>query len=310
MSLEFIAMHEPIAGPEQHTTEWLEVHRTHVTASRMAAILGQSEYSTALDEFLVMTGRKKPFEGNEWTRRGNRYEPAIIGDYCEQEGRSVEYPVPLYFHPTIAGIAASPDAIILPNRRGLVEAKWSMSPSIAAQLGEEETDHIPTTWLIQAQTQMSVMGAEFVEFAVLLYGRLRVYLVQRHEGLIATIEQAAVEFLERVKNDDPPEADYQNEGAANALRILYGLDEGKEIDLDADGYALWERRQYAALTQSAAEKEKKALDAEMLAMMQGAAVAWTPDGGKIKRTVVTVPEKIVKGYSFERFFYSKAKGTK
>ena len=298
---------KPRPGPDQHSPEWLELHRTHVTASRIAAILGQSEYATALDVYLEMTGKMPPFEGNEFTRRGTRYEPAIVGDYCEQEGKQVEYPVPLYFHPTIEGLAASPDGIILPDRIGGLECKYSMSPSIAQQLGEEESDQIPTPWLLQAQCQMSVMGFEYVDFAVLLYGRLKVYHVRRHDRLIATIEAAAVDFLQRIRENDPPEPDYADEGASNAIRTLYGLDESECVSLDEEGSKLWEARQDAAHREREAEKQKKEYDARVLDLMHGAVVAFTRDGGTIKRTVVTVAEKVVKGYAFERFFYSKPK---
>jgi putative phage-type endonuclease len=300
----------PRIGPPQHSPEWFAVHKTHVTASRIAAILGESEYQTALDVFLEMTGRREPFGGNEFTRRGTRYEPAIVGDYCEQEGKQVEYPVPLYFHPTIEGMAASPDAIILPERRGLLECKWTMSRDIAAQLGEEETDHVPTPWLLQAQCQMAVMGAEFVDFAALVYGRLKVYLVQRHSKLIATIEDAAVDFLRRVREDDPPDADYHDAGAVSALRDLYGLDESECLTLDEHGSGLWAQRQLWAERERDAEKAKKALDAELLDLMHGAGMAWTRDGGKIRRGKVTVEEHTVKQFTYERFWYSKPKGRK
>ena len=297
----------PIAGPAQHSPEWLAAHRTNVTASRMAAILGQSDYATALDVFLEMTGRRPPFEGNEFTRRGTRYEPAIIGDYCETKGVEVEYPVPMFFHPTIHGFAASPDAIITPDRLGLVEAKWTMSAARAAELGEEGTDSIPADWIIQNQSQLAVMGAEYVDQAILLYGRLKVYRVQRHPGLIATIEAAAKEFIERIADDDAPEANYEHDGARAALRTLYGLDEGLVIDLTDDQADVWERRQDASARESAAKKEKEALDAEMLDILHGAAVAWTPEGGKISRKVITVGPKTVPGYEYERFYFSKPK---
>ena len=298
-------MSEPRIGPAQHSPEWLELHRTHVTASRIAAILGQSEYSTALDVYLEMIGKTPPFEGNEFTRRGTRYEPAIVGDYCEQEGKQVEYPVPLYFHPTIEGLAASPDGIILPDRTGGLECKYSMSPSIAQQLGEEETDQLPGAWILQAQAQMSVMGFEYVDFAVLLYGRLKVYHVRRHDRLIATIEAAAVDFLRRIRENDPPEPDYSDEGASNAIRTLYGLDESECVSLDEAGSALWTARQDAAAQEKAAEKLKKEYDARVLEAMHGAKVAFTRDGGTITRTVVNRAAYTCPATFYERFFYSK-----
>jgi putative phage-type endonuclease len=299
------------AGPLQGTDEWYAVHRTHVTASRIASIMGVSDYETPLDVYLEMKGKKPPFEGNEHTRRGTRYEPVIIADWCEQEGKTVAYPVPIFFHPTVSRLAASPDAIITPERVGLLECKFSMSPAVGRELGEEESDHIPTAWLLQSQCQMSVTGTEFVDFAVLLYGRLRTYHVKRHDKLIREIESAAIEFIDRLDNDKPPQVDYRHPGACNALRTLYGLDEGLTVDVDDDAAAVWARRQEAQKAESAAEKLKKSLDAEFLERMGPAAVAWLPDGGKVSRKIIERASYVCPATKYERFFYSQpAKGKK
>src|SRR5208282_4588991 len=185
------------------------------------------------------------------------------------------------------------------------ECKFSMSPAVAHELGEEESDHIPTGWLLQSQSQMSVTGCEFVDFAVLLYGRLRTYHVKRHDKLIQEIEAAVCEFLYRLDNDWPPQVDYRHAGACAALRTLYGLDEGVTIDVDDDAASIWSRRQEAQKAESAAEKLKKSLDAEFLDRMGPAAVAWLPDGGKVRRTIVERASYVCPATNYERFFYSK-----
>src|SRR5208283_620865 len=92
-------INQAMAGPAAHTPEWYALHKTHVTASRIASIMGVSDYETPLDVYLEMKGKKPPFEGNEHTRRGTRYEPIIVADWCDQEGKTVAYPVPIFFHP-------------------------------------------------------------------------------------------------------------------------------------------------------------------------------------------------------------------
>ena len=300
---------EPIRGPMPHTQQWYDAHRTLVTASKIPAILGRSEYATALDVFLEMTGRRPPFAGNEFTRRGNYYEPGIVADYCDRMAVEVEYPVPLLIHPKLPCLAATPDA----RRRAdsnLVEAKYTVSRNRAEELGEEGTDHVPTDWMLQGQAQMAVTGADFVHFAVFLYGSLKIFEVLRHPKLIGTIEAAAKEMAERVANDDPPEPDYEHEGAKGAIKILWGLREGEEIDLSDDAADVWAKRQEAAARESEAKREKEWRDAELLGLMRGAQSARLPNGGTIRRGVVNVPEKTTAAYSYDRFFYSKPKTKK
>ncbi len=229
----------PLVGPDSHTPEWHEVHRTHITATDIPAILGRSEYKTAFDVFAEKTGLVAPFEGNEHTRRGTRYEPVILADYAEATGCTVETPMPLYFHPTATWLAATPDArakfgsvmVDGPHDCHGVEAKLTMSRTRSHELGEEGTDEIPDDWLLQTQTQMSVMGWMRVDLAVLLYGRLKIYPVARNPELIAIIESAAREMHERIQADDPPELDWEHPQTPSLVKSLYGLKEGTSVEL-------------------------------------------------------------------------------
>lgn len=63
-----------------------EARRHRVGASEAAAILGLNEDQTPLDVWLVKTGRKPHFEGNEHTRRGQRQEAQIIDWLSEELG--------------------------------------------------------------------------------------------------------------------------------------------------------------------------------------------------------------------------------
>jgi putative phage-type endonuclease len=296
----------PIRGPMPQTEAWHAARKSLITASIIPAILGRSKYKTALDVFLEMTGRREPFAGNAATRAGNRYEPAIIGDYCDTLGVEVEYPMPLLIHPSIPCLAATPDAMRKEDGN-LVEAKKTESRDRAEELGEEGTDRVPEDWLLQGQAQMSVCGASWVHFAVFLYGGLKVFKVDRHPGLIHTIERAAVEMSERITNDDPPEPNYEHDGAKDAIKALYALKMGAQIDFTEEAATLWAKRQEAQAAESEAKKAKEAIDAEIMAIMQGAEMGWLPEGGTIRRGAVAVPEKIVRAYSYERLWYSKPK---
>jgi len=297
----------PIIGPDPHTPEWYEVHKTHITATDIAPILGRSDYKTALDVFAEKTGRIAPFGGNANTRRGQRYEPVILADYAEATGCIIENPLPLYFHPVLSFLAATPDArakfgsvmMCGPGDCHGVEAKYSMSPARGAQLGEEGTDFVPDDWLLQCQTQMAVMGWPRGDLAVLLYGRLRIYPIAREPDLIQTIEAAAKEFYERIVNDDPPEPQWEHEHTPSLIKALYGLKQGTEVELSAESESHW--RNYRELGEliKMHEAEMEVAKSRVLAYMKDAEIGLLPHLGiQLIRQEVRRKEYTVKATSY------------
>lgn len=319
----------PIAGPASLTPEWFESHRTHITATDIAPILGKSDYKTALDVFAEKTGRVKPFEGNEHTRRGQRYEPVILADYSEATGCNVITPLPLYVHPSLSFLAATPDAaaydpaetgaknpLICGDRSVMpfygsaygVEAKFSMSPARAAALGEEGTDDIPDDWLLQTQTQMSVMGWPRVDLAVLLYGRLKIYPVARNDDLIAIIESAAKEMHERIEADDPPEPDWEHSQTPRLIKALYSIREGAVVELPQECEAFWAGYQSLGQDIKKLEADREAVKARLLHAMGEAEIGQLPGiGMELVRSAVERKEYVVKASTYTTFRGRKAR---
>ena len=231
-------------GPFPHTAGWYAEHRRILTATDMAAVLGFSDYKQALDVYREKKGLVEPFTGNEHTRRGQRYEPVILADYAEAAEARLDTPVPLLYHPTIDYLGATPDAEA-ENRDGDhygVEAKFSMSPKRAEQLGEDLSDWIPEDWMVQVQTQMACTGWKRVDLACLIYGRLRVFCCQRSEELIKQIEEAAGEMWERIANDDPPEPNWQHRNTPALMKAMHPGGSGLAIDVTEEMAAIWEKR--------------------------------------------------------------------
>lgn len=276
---------ELIRGPMPDTPEWHAARKQHITATDVAAILGQSDYKTPLDVFLEKTGRVAPFEGNVHTRRGKRYEGPILDDYAEDQAVTLEWPMPLLIHSTMAFLAATPDARRVSDGN-LVEAKFSMSAARAAELGDEGTDAVPTDWLLQTQTQMAVSGAEFVDIAVLLYGRLRVYHVERNADLIGIIEAAAGEMHARILADDPPEPDYAHARARETINLLNGSKADGLVVLDDTLCELWAERQALKETIKRDETRVAEIDARVLhALGEAAAGAMPGSSYEISRSI-------------------------
>jgi putative phage-type endonuclease len=101
---------------QQRSAEWYEKRKTRITASEVAAILGENPYEGARDVMLRKRGLGRPFTGNAATRYGQAHEPAAIAAYCAALGR-VSFEVGLIDHEAIHGrgelsfLAGSPDGI-------------------------------------------------------------------------------------------------------------------------------------------------------------------------------------------------------
>lgn len=95
---------------EQRTPEWFEARRTRLTASDVASVIGRNKFKTSMDVMLDKFGMGTPFEGNEATAHGEKYEDEAIDIYERQTGKKV-LRYGLIHHPTIEGVAGSPDGI-------------------------------------------------------------------------------------------------------------------------------------------------------------------------------------------------------
>ena len=318
-------MSAPIIGPAPLTPEWFEAHKQHVSATAVARIMTGEAFAV----YSEMRGEIPPFAGNAFTRRGQRYERPILEEYAETKPAALVGRLPLLIDAECNALAATPDAFAVPAdgvqpsycdmlddcAEFLVfsagwgcEAKFSMSPAVAHQLGEEESDEVPDKWLWQTMSQMAVCGWEYVDVAILLFGRLRVMTVKRHDRLIDQCRATATEMLDRVQRGLPPPIDFTNQAAQDAVRAVYGKPiTGKIVDLDEAAEAVVTRRQEAQQAESAAEKAKKAADAELLAIMAGAEMATLPSGLTVRRGTVHVGEQVRAAYDYERFWFKKGK---
>ena len=95
---------------EQRTPEWFEARRTRLTASDVASVIGRNSFKTSMDVILEKLGMGQKFEGNEATAHGQKYEDEAIEIYERQTGKkALRYGI--LYHPTIKGVAGSPDGI-------------------------------------------------------------------------------------------------------------------------------------------------------------------------------------------------------
>jgi len=320
---------EPIIGPNpSNREEWLAARRQLITATDIARIMRNDGFTVYHEK----KGDLPEFAGNRATRRGNRFQKPTLEEYAEEANAHVFDGLPLLIDPDCPALAATPDAMAvgplvsgtpgvstlspneIPSLIALqdsygVEAKTTLSPKVSAELaeGEEGSDVVPADWQWQTQTQMAVVGWEFVDVAILLFGKLKVRRIQRHPVLVDKCREIATEYADRIARNLEPPMFPDSEANQDALKSIFAPAAGVEIDLSPENAELWARRQAAASNESAAKKAKEACDAEMRLLFGNAEIGRLPDGGMIRLGVVQCAERIQPAYAYSRFYYSKPK---
>ncbi len=152
------------------TAEQQSMRRHGIGSSEVAALFGEDPWKSALDVWLVKTGRAAD-EGSFQTKMGHRIETLIAQEFCERNGVSTE-PCGTYAldgHPVII---ASPDRRIIPSApMALLECKnvgWRVLPRWRA---DAQTFRAPPYVVLQAQYQCGVVDAAGAHIAAWLGGR-------------------------------------------------------------------------------------------------------------------------------------------
>jgi putative phage-type endonuclease len=127
----------------------MSARKKTIGASEIGAIMGLNPYTTPLDIWMVKTGRKPEFEGNDATNRGLLLEPSIAAWFKNKSGYLVESSQIRHF----AGehCSATPDFTYQTDGiNGLLECK-----STAMRV---DADDLPAYWFLQAMFQAGVVG--------------------------------------------------------------------------------------------------------------------------------------------------------
>jgi putative phage-type endonuclease len=280
-------MHTPVDGPLPYTEEWYATLKQRIGASEAAAACGLSEERQPLDVYLEKTGLREPFEGNDYTRRGHRFEPFLAQEYTARTGVELEGDLPTYFHPEYPFIAASPDRRWKSDPLHLVELKccnWRR----AQKLGPEGSDDVFDDWAMQAHQQMAVTGAHTCDVFVMVdLHTYRHYIVERNERVIAGLIDAEKSLWNKILAGIPPTVDFNNLGALDLMKELYGSAGSGSKEMSRSGVEAWVEYTRIGQQMRALEKERDRLKAKLLDAIGDAACAVFPSGKQGLFKVVT-----------------------
>ena len=180
------------------TPEQLELRKTGLGSSDIAAVVGLNKFRGPLDVYQEKAGLVPGFEGNEFTYWGHALEPVIANRYAEEEGVEL-MECDTLVHPDYNFALATPDRSIV-GKPTLVEIKCS-GMRRSTDWGEPGTDQVPAHYLIQCQWQMLVASAvapapiEQVHLAALFSGnRYEVFIIDSDQALQEHLLHAADKF--------------------------------------------------------------------------------------------------------------------
>ena len=257
---------------------WLDIRKTGIGGSDVAAILGLSPWKSPLDVWLDKTGKSAPEPENDAMYWGTRLEALVANKYCEVSGnevrrvnsilRSEKYPC------LIGNIdrAVCPEKGKLPVVKGefrtpkILECKTARTMS--EDWGANGTDQIPEYYLTQVLHYLGLTGCESCDVACLFLDsrKFAVYTVQADADVIENISTRLADWWDAhvVKNVAP-----QPRSIADVQK-LFKRSASVEITATADIEET--AREYAALKRRETEISAKLEEAkEKIAAYMGEA---------------------------------------
>lgn len=259
------------------TPQEQERRRSVVGASEVGLLFGLPAYGgrTLSDLwFEKKYGTEKESKGNASTALGLKLEPLVLDAAGERLGTEI---IDRQQWVRVGSNAATLDGR-LASTGAVVDAKTSgiIGPSHASEWGEDGTDEVPDSYLLQIQCQLLVTGADLGYVAALIGGLgFRMYPIEPQAALMKAIQIKSSEFIESLSQGQPPSEPPQLETLKRLRRqpdkLLPRSDEFEEV---------YERYLATSDCHKACEKDKDTLQARLIAML-GDAEAIECRGGYI-----------------------------
>jgi putative phage-type endonuclease len=263
---------------------WLAMRGTMLTASDVAAILGEDEHRSALDVYVdKVTPRKgKEILGLDDPRFwGNVLEQPVlraVADFYGWQYRAGGCLLRSRKHPFLG---ATLDAEIDRND-GIGWIDFEGKTTRIPRGWDEESGDLPTRVLIQVQAQLLVTGAPCALVFALLQGSRPVRIpVEPDADFHALMVEEGERFMEAVRSLAPPDPDGKP-GARKALDRLYPHEDGSTVDLPEEALVWTREYQAVSANMRALERRKEQLAQQLKSRIGAATYGLLPEpvGGK------------------------------
>ena len=263
--------------------EWLQLRRSGIGGSDVAALLGMSRYTSPFELYLDKRGELPDLMCPEALMRaagwGHLLEPLIAQRFAELHGVTVRK-VGLLRHESdpwrlanldrqVFGCDDGPCLLEIKNRSAYKADEWGPSGDPA---GVPDGEALQTHWYI------GVTGYRHAHVGVLINGNDdRYYRIDRDPDLEADVTALAWSFWQRVQDGNPPPVD-GSEAVTELLSVLWAGREGAEKVLSPDEVNPLKAELKHAQA-AAKEAERQVADAKnRMAVLLGGAEAAVWDG--------------------------------
>ena len=184
--------------------EWLLVRKTYLGGSDLGAVIGVNKYKTALDVYLEKTSEHSPEIGNDATYWGNVLEEVVAQEYSKRMNLPIETEPALLRHPEYEFLAANIDRWV-DSKRYVLECKTA-GFMMSKEWGEEGSDSIPESYLVQSAWYAAICDVPKVDIAVLIGGQdFRIYSYARNKEFEEKLLRIACNFWDNhVQKRIPP----------------------------------------------------------------------------------------------------------
>lgn len=280
-------MSTELAGRQQQWHGWRD---EGIGGSDAAAAVGLSEHKSSIELYLEKTKQAPRVELTAWpVRWGHRLESVIADAMRERIGCEYLGDQVCFQNDDLPWQRATLDRLMMLDGRKAIGEFKAINPIKAKTIGEDgDVDSLPTDWLIQANHQMSASKLDLVVFGVFVgtFEDIRIFFVERNQGLIDTLTDAEAEFWDCVLNRTPPPV--RDHRDTEALIKHLGVHEDQvELGDDAED-AVLEYEEIRSMI-AAAEAQKDQARAKILDALGGASSGVLPSGRIVKCSVADVP---------------------
>lgn len=257
------------------TEHELQRRRHVVGASEVSLLFGLPSFGGKTLSDLWWTkkyGVERQSKGNASTTLGTKLEPVILEQAEERLGKKI---VDRQKWITLNDNGATIDGRI-EGDGPLVEAKTSgiLWRGDLSEWGEDESDDVPTGYLLQCQAQLLVTSAELNYLAALIGGRgFAIFHIRPHVALMQEIARKSSEFISSLLSDNPPDEPPQMETLKRIKRVP-----DKILPRSDEITELYERLSEAKATAKAGENVVEQIQRELLSKLGDAEAVEMPGG--------------------------------
>ena len=184
--------------------EWLRERKNYLGGSDLGSIAGLNPYRTALDVYLDKTSDDIACETSPAMRWGTLLEDTIAKEYAEVTGQTIEIEPNTIYHPSMKFLGANIDRWV-GDKEYVLECKTAGFIR-GKEWGEEGTDQIPESYLVQVAYYAAICAVPKVDIAVLIGGQdFRIYTYERTKELEDKLIKIACNFWDNhIEKRIPP----------------------------------------------------------------------------------------------------------